>query len=73
MMLHWEPNLVRVNKIPQHDQAHFEKFDSYPQAGAGVPASGVLAPAGGASAAKGKLIIESTVAAMSQSLARHFH
>ena len=72
MMLHWQPEWVRVDKIPQNDMAHFEKFDSFPQDGKGVPSSGVLAPARGASAAKGQLIIESTVAAITQALAAHF-
>jgi creatinine amidohydrolase len=73
MMLHWQPELVRVEAIPQDDLAHFEVFDCYPQDGRGVPASGVLAPARGASAAKGQLIIDNTVAAISQALGAHFN
>jgi creatinine amidohydrolase len=72
MMLHWQPDSVRVDKIPQDDMARFEKFDSFPQNGQGVPSSGVLAPAQGASAAKGKRIIDSTVAAITQALAAYF-
>lgn len=72
MMLHWQPELVRLDKIPQEDIARFEKFDSFPQDGKGVPPSGVLAPARGASAAKGQLIIENTVAAITEALAGHF-
>ncbi len=73
MMLYWQPDLVRVDAIPQDDLAHFEKFDSYPQDGRGVPASGVLAPARGASAAKGQLIVENTVVAITEALKTHFY
>lgn len=73
MMLHWQPELVRVDKIPQNDIARFEKFDRFPQDGKGVPLSGVLAPASGASADKGQLIIENTVAAITEALASHFN
>ncbi|MEZ5571031.1 MAG: creatininase [Halioglobus sp.] len=72
MMLYWQPELVRVDKIPQNDIARFEKFDSFPQDGKGVPPSGVLAPARGASAAKGQLIIENTVTAITEALANYF-
>ena len=72
MMLHWQPELVRLDAIPQDDQAHFEIFDYYPQDGAGVPASGVLAPARGASAAKGQLITDNTVEAIIQALQAKF-
>tara|TARA_R110002049_G_scaffold9154_4_gene47427 strand:+ start:318 stop:1085 length:768 start_codon:yes stop_codon:yes gene_type:complete len=73
MMLFWQPELVRVDSIPQNDQAVFATYDSYPQDGRGVPASGVLAPAKGASADKGQLIIDNTVAAISQALGAHFN
>ena len=65
--------MVRVDSIPQNDQAVFATYDSYPQDGRGVPASGVLAPAKGASADKGQLIIDNTVAAISQALGAHFN
>jgi creatinine amidohydrolase len=73
MMLYWQPDLVRVDAIPQDDLAHFEKSDSYPQDGKVVPASGVLAPARGASAAKGQLIVENTVVAITEALKTHFY
>ncbi|CAA0088301.1 Creatinine amidohydrolase [Halioglobus japonicus] len=72
MMLYWQPELVRVDSIPQNDQASFATFDTYPQDGRGGPASGVLAPAKGASGAKGQLIIESTITAITQALGAHF-
>tara|TARA_R110002073_G_scaffold186240_1_gene344830 strand:+ start:3982 stop:4749 length:768 start_codon:yes stop_codon:yes gene_type:complete len=72
MMLYWQPELVRVDAIPQNDQADFDIFDRYPQDGKGVPASGVLAPARGASYDKGQLIIENTVAEIARALAAHF-
>jgi len=68
MMLYWHPELVRIEKIPTDGPARFRALDHYPQDGAGVPPSGVLAPALGASAEKGKMIIEGTVDALETSL-----
>ena len=73
MMLHWHPEWVRADKIPESDLAQFEKFDVYPQDGTGVPASGVLAPAKGASAETGQLMIDGTAAAMTEALDRFFN
>ena len=68
MMLYWQPELVNEECLPADGPAEFEAFDHYPQDGAGVPASGVLAPAAGASAEKGRMIIEATLAALEASL-----
>lgn len=68
MMLYWQPELVNEECLPADGPAEFEAFDHYPQDGAGVPASGVLAPTAGASAEKGRMIIEATLAALEASL-----
>jgi len=68
MMLYWHPELVSEDKIPVDGPARFDAFDHYPQDGAGVPPSGVLAPAQGASAEKGRMIIEGTLDALETSL-----
>jgi len=67
MMLHWHPEWVDMDRLPADATAAFAPCDVYPQDGSGVPPSGVLAPASRASAEKGRLIIEATVAAMADS------
>jgi creatinine amidohydrolase/Fe(II)-dependent formamide hydrolase-like protein len=46
--------------------------DCYPQDGRGVPPSGVLASAAGASAAKGDKLVAAICAAMTQALEKEF-
>lgn len=72
MMLYLHPERVHKSKIPNHPQANFPPCDIFPQNGEGVPETGVLAPAGGASAKKGELIIKTTVDKMTSSLAEIF-
>lgn len=72
MMLHLHPELVLREAIPDDGPARFPPFDTYPQTGAGVPASGVLAPARAARAAKGRRIFEATLAALSEAVRAHF-
>lgn len=72
MMLHWHPKWVDVSKIPSDGPAIFQHFDHFPQDGKNVPDSGVLAPAKAASAAKGKLMIDSTVSALTAAIGKHF-
>lgn len=72
MMLYWHSELVAVKHIPEHGPAVFEPFDHYPQDGKGVPDSGVLAAAYGASAEKGKLIIEATLDALEKAIRDYF-
>jgi creatinine amidohydrolase len=72
MMLYLHPQLVDTAAIPEDGPASFPQFDAYPQTGAGVPPSGVLAPAVGASAEKGRLIVEGTLSALREAVAAHF-
>lgn len=72
MMLALHPELVRADRIPDHPAAQFPNHDRYPQDGAGVPDTGVLAPAGGATRARGERLIDSTVTAMARALATEF-
>lgn len=53
LMLHYAPELVRLERLPDDGPAHFRVADVYPQDGHGVPTSGVLSSARGASAAHG--------------------
>jgi creatinine amidohydrolase len=72
MMMHWHPELVIVDKIPDDGPAKFSALDHYPQDGAGVPASGVLAPALAATADKGGMIIDGTLNALEKTIRDHF-
>lgn len=68
MMLALHPQLVRMDELPADDTGDFAGHDRYPPTGNGVPDSGVLAPASGASAEKGTLLINTTVEAMVKGL-----
>ncbi|MDO8289152.1 MAG: creatininase [Parvibaculum sp.] len=72
MMLALYPQLIDMAAIPEDATGVFPGYDSYPQDGRGVPASGVLAPARAASPVKGKLLIDSTVAEMVKALRQEF-
>lgn len=72
MMLYWHPELVDEEKIPGDGPATFSALDHYPQDGRGVPPSGVLAPALGASAGKGRMIIDGTLDSLERGLRDHF-
>lgn len=69
MMLALHPELVRSDRIPKDDLGRFAPHDVYPQDGTGVPESGVLAPAGAASAEKGRWLIDGVVGAMTEPVA----
>jgi len=68
MMLYLHPQWVRQELIPDDPLACFPDYDTYPQSGACVPQSGVLAPAGRASMEKGQLLVESICGNMSREL-----
>lgn len=53
LMLHYLPQLVRLELIPDDGPAEFPPYDVYPSRTEWVPASGVLSSARGADAAKG--------------------
>jgi creatinine amidohydrolase len=56
MMLHYHPDLVRLDLLPTDGPADFPPYDIYPTRSEWVPPSGVLSSARGASAAKGELM-----------------
>lgn len=61
LMLHYAPELVHLDRLPDDGPAQFRVADVYPQDGHGVPPSGVLSSARGASAEKGALLAASIV------------
>jgi creatinine amidohydrolase len=54
MMLHYHPELVRLDRIPSDPPADFPPYDIYPTRTAWVPPSGVLSSAKAATREKGK-------------------
>ena len=72
MMLALHPQLVAMDKLPDDGPACFSVHDCYPQDGRGVPASGVLASAAGASTEKGEKIIAAICEHMAQALQTEF-
>ena len=58
MMLHYHPDLVRVDLIPDDASADFPPYDVYPTRTEWVPPSGVLSSARGANRDKGAAMCE---------------
>jgi len=72
MMLALRPELVAMDKLPDDGPAAFPVHDCYPQDGRGVPPSGVLASAVGASAAKGEKIVAAICSRMAEALQKEY-
>lgn len=70
--LHLHPHLVRMDKLPKDPPADFPPYDVYPTNLSWVPPSGVLSPAGSASAEKGKALFEEYVRTIAEALEREF-
>jgi creatinine amidohydrolase len=62
MMLHFHPELVRIELIPDEPPADFPPYDMYPTRTEWVPASGVLSSARAATAVKGERICSEVIA-----------
>jgi len=58
MMLHYHPELVRIDRIPNDPPADFPPYDIYPTRTEWVPPSGVLSSAKAATKEKGTAIVE---------------
>ncbi len=72
LMLHFHPDLVRLDLIPGDGPAKFPPYDLYPTPADWVPASGVLSSALGSTAAKGEQIATEVIARISQSVREVF-
>jgi creatinine amidohydrolase len=73
MMLHLHPSLVRLDLIPGDPPAQFPPYDVYPTRTEWVPPSGVLSSARGASAEKGKLIVDEVNARIATAVRSEFN
>jgi len=72
MMLHFHPELVQLDRIPEDPPAQFPPYDMYPTRTEWVPASGVLSSARGASAEKGALIANEVIARVAAAVRTEF-
>ena len=72
MMLHYQPNLVRLDLIPDDGPASFPPYDIYPPRTDWVPASGVLSSARGSDAAKGRLLAGEVTKRMAEAVTTGF-
>ncbi len=68
LMLHFHPELVRIDRIPDDPAADFPPYDLYPTPTDWVPPSGVLSSARAASAGKGVLIADEVIARIAQAV-----
>ena len=72
MMLHYHPELVRLDLIPNDAPAEFTPYDIYPTRMEWVPPSGVLSSARGASREKGELMCAEVSRSIAQAVRKEF-
>ena len=72
MMLHYHPNLVRMDLIPNDGPAIFPPYDIYPTRKTWVPLSGVLSSAKGSSADKGEAMAKELAERMAAAVSHEF-
>jgi creatinine amidohydrolase len=72
MMMHYHPNMVSLENIPDHGPAEFPVYDIYPTRREWVPASGVLSSAMGSSAEKGQLLVSDIVRGIVSAVRQEF-
>jgi creatinine amidohydrolase len=72
MMLHYFPDLVQMDKLPNDPAVNFPPYDMYPPHTHWVPSSGVLSSAKGASAEKGKLMVDDICTRIAAALHKEF-
>jgi creatinine amidohydrolase len=72
MMLHYFPELVRLDRLPDDPAVDFPPYDMYPPHTHWVPASGVLSSARGACAEKGRLMADDICTRIAAALCKEF-
>lgn len=72
MMLHYHPDLVRLDLIPDDGPAEFPPYDMYPPHTEWVPPSGVLSSARTASREKGGWMVEELTDRIAQAVRHEF-
>lgn len=72
MMLHYHPDLVRLDLIPNDPPAEFPPYDIYPTRTEWVPASGVLSSAKQSSKEKGELLSKEVAQLIAAAVRKEF-
>lgn len=72
MMLHYFPDLVRLDLLPDDAPAAFPPYDMHPHHAHWVPASGVLSSARGSTAEKGRRMTDDLCLRIAQALKEEF-
>ncbi len=72
LMLHYLPQLVRIDLIPDEPPADFPPYDMYPTRTEWVPASGVLSSAKGSTAEKGARMAGDITAGIAAAVRKEF-
>ncbi|MFC3608228.1 creatininase [Stutzerimonas tarimensis] len=72
LMLHYLPELVSLDKIPDDGPADFPPYDMYPPRTEWVPPSGVLSSARGSSAEKGARLAEDIAGGIARAVRAEF-
>jgi creatinine amidohydrolase len=72
MMLHYYPDLVQMDKLPEVLPPQFPPYDMYPAHAHWVPSSGVLSSAKGASVEKGRLMIDAVCGRIAEAIIKEF-
>ncbi len=72
VMLHVDPDMVRRDLIPDHPPADFPLYDVYPFDPDSVSHSGALTSAAGATAEKGKAVVDALVPALAAQINEAF-
>ncbi|MEI7969282.1 MAG: creatininase [Betaproteobacteria bacterium] len=72
MMLHYHPDLVRLDLIPDDGPANFPPYEMYPPQTELVPPSGVLSSARAASREKGDLMVDELTEQIAHAVRREF-
>jgi len=72
LMLHYHPDLVRLDLIPDDKPANFPPYDMFPPHPEWVPASGVLSSAKSATVEKGQLMATQVVNSIAAAINHEF-
>jgi creatinine amidohydrolase len=72
LMLHFYPDLVTLDQLPEDAPTDFPPYDMYPSRTEWVPPSGVLSSAKGANATKGALLAEQIADSIAAAIGREF-
>ena len=72
MMLHYQPELVRLDRIPEDPPADFPPYDIYPTRTGWVPPSGVLSSAKAATREKGSAMVQELTTLIAAAVRKEF-